>query len=448
MTHRQLRHACSLEAIASVDNLFLAAEQARRGKSRKLEVEEWWLRRESEIRALREELLSGSYQPGAYRLFEIREPKHRLIAAAPFRDRVVHHALCNLLGPVLQRRFIARSYSCQVGKGTMAARECCRRLTNRHAYVLKCDVHKFYPCIDHAILVGKLSEWVACNGTMELIRKIIGSYSETGKRPPMVFPGDDWVAAAERQHGLPIGNLTSQLWGNFYLDGLDHLITERERHGDYVRYTDDMLVFADSKVRLWELREVIREELVALRMKLAEPKSRLLAAREGVAFCGFLFFPGVRPRILGATKRRFEARRHRLFHQKTPWSRIGVSVFSWYQFSREGNTEGLRRAYSHWPFDSRLRRRRRRTARVLRGGSWNNNNPANLLSSNRNNDHPDNRNDNNGFRVVVSSVKAGENGVLPDGTGLSGRSHEETSLTCVPAPREERGKDAAPGRGQ
>jgi retron-type reverse transcriptase len=89
--------------------------------------------------------------------FEIHQPKRRWIAAAPFEDRVVHHALCRLMQPVLERRFIARSYSCQIGKGTMAARECCRELTNRHKYVLKCDVSKFFHQIDHEILLEKLS---------------------------------------------------------------------------------------------------------------------------------------------------------------------------------------------------------------------------------------------------------------------------------------------------
>lgn len=129
MSPRQWRKVCHLEAIASLDNLWLAAVKARRGKSRRSDVEAFELRRESELLGLRAELLAGSWRPGPYHFFEIFAPKRRMIAAAPYRDRVVHHALCNGLQPVLERRFIARSYSCQVGKGTTAARECCRRLT-------------------------------------------------------------------------------------------------------------------------------------------------------------------------------------------------------------------------------------------------------------------------------------------------------------------------------
>jgi retron-type reverse transcriptase len=104
-----------------------------------------------------------------------------MIAAAPFRDRVVHHALCNFLAPVLERRFIARSFSCQIGKGTTAARECCRQLTNRFRYVLKCDVRKFFPNIDHAILLEKLARQIICPGAFALADKIPGSY-QTGNQ--------------------------------------------------------------------------------------------------------------------------------------------------------------------------------------------------------------------------------------------------------------------------
>ena len=366
------------------------------------------------------------------------EPKRRRIAAAPYRDRVVHHALCNVLAPVLERRLIARSCSCQVGKGTMAARECCRRLTYRYRFVLKCDVSKFFPNIDHRILQEKLAEWVACPEVMKVIEQIIASFRTTDEAPVPLFAGDDLVEAVERPRGLPIGNLTSQLWGNFYLDALDHRLTETEGHGAYLRYTDDFLIFGDDKVRLWKLSEAVREELMRVRLKLAEPKSRLLATREGLPFCGFRFLPGLRPRVLGATKRRFEARRHAWHRRGADWATISGGVFAWYQFSREGNAEGLRRAYVLWPFDPRLRRRRRPTrSRVLRGGSFNNNESDNLLSSNRNNNDPDNRNDNNGFRcvVVVSAPKAERLCAMPGGHGLPDPSQEVTSLTGVPAPR-------------
>jgi hypothetical protein len=153
------------------------------------------------------------------------------------------------------------------------------------------------------------------------------------------------LLAALRPRGVPIGNLTSQLWGNFYLDALDHWVTETQRQGAYLRYTDDFLLFGDDKARLWELQTGIVEQLAAVRLRLAEPKSRLLATREGVPFCGFRFLPDLCPRILGATKRRFEHRR-RVLAQIRGFPKLTQAVFAWYQFSREGNSEGLRRVYA------------------------------------------------------------------------------------------------------
>ena len=293
-------------------------------------MEAWWQRRESEVLRLSAELTDGAWQPSGYRFFEIHDPKRRTIAAAPFADRVVHHALCNVMAPHLERRFIARSFSCQVGKGTTAARECCRKLVNRHRYVLKCDVRKFFPSLDHEVLMQKLGEVVHCPGVLELCRVLIASHHTLGRG---------------NRCGLPIGNLTSQLWGNFYLDALDHRLTEGEAHGAYLRYTDDFLVFANDKARIHTLRDVIVEELTQVRLALAEPKSRLLACQEGVPFCGFRFLPGQRPRVLGTTKRRFERRRHLLKKHRHDPAKLTQTVFAWYQFSREANTVGLRRGW-------------------------------------------------------------------------------------------------------
>lgn len=320
---------CTLEAIADPKNLLLAACKARKGKRRRPDVEMWWQRRESEVLRLSAALFAGTWRPAGYRFFEIHDPKRRMIAAAPFGDRVVHHALCNLMAPHLERRFIPRSYSCQVGKGTTAARECCRKLVNRHRWVLKCDVRKFFPSLDHEVLIEKLEGVFCCKGMLELCRLIIASHHTAGQ---------------ERPCGLPIGNLTSQIWGNFYLDDMDHFITEVQRHGDYLRYTDDFLAFGDDPAQLWHLHALIKEHLRRVRLQLATPKSRLLASREGIPFCGFTFLPGERPRVLGATKRRFEKRRYRLGLQAGVGA-MTEAVFAWYQFSREGNTEGLRRAW-------------------------------------------------------------------------------------------------------
>ncbi|MEI6341468.1 MAG: RNA-directed DNA polymerase [Verrucomicrobiota bacterium] len=345
MTKREWRRACHMEALASWDNLLEASIRARRGKSRRPDVDAWWLHRETHLARIRSELLEGAWAPSPYRHFVVHHPKRREIAAAPFGDRVVHHALFRLMAPVLERRFIARSFSCQVGKGTTAAREACRRLTNQHSHVLKCDVRKFFPNMDHAVLTGLLEPWVECARVRELVRRIIASHRTGPDVPPPWFPGEDWTEAVARPRGLPIGNLTSQLWANFYMDPLDHWVTETQAHGEYIRYTDDFLLFGNSKERLWELHSGIVEFLARLRLQLARPKSRLMATAEGVPFCGFRFLPSVQPRVLGATKRRFEARRLHAFRTRD-FRSFGRTVAAWYAFSREGNSLGLRRAYA------------------------------------------------------------------------------------------------------
>jgi hypothetical protein len=333
---------CRLEEIANPEDLLRAAAKARRGKSRRPDVEAWWLRRETEVLRLAEQLQHGRWRPSPYHFFEIHEPKRRMIAAAPFEDRVVHHALCASLQPLLERRFIARSFSCQIGKGTTAARDCCRQLTNRYRFVLKCDVKKFFPSLDHDVLLGKLAAVIRDPAVLALCKLIVASF-HTPDRP--------------RPCGVPIGNLTSQLWGNFYLDRFDHVITEGERHGAYLRYTDDFLLFSDDKRRLWELRARVVSELAAMRLELSEPKSRLLATKEGVPFCGFRFLPGLQPRVLGATKRRFENRRGRL-SRAGEMIALTKAVFAWYQFSKEANAAGLRAAYSTWALHPSRRRSR------------------------------------------------------------------------------------------
>jgi retron-type reverse transcriptase len=336
------------DRICDLDNLWLAAKRARKGKTRRIDVETFDLRRESEIRVLQEELLSGVWRPRGYRSFRIFDPKVRVIHAAPYRDRVVHHALCNVIGPILQSRFIRDTYSCQQEKGTGAARERCRYYTNRHKYVLKCDIRKYYQSIDHAVLMAALERTICCSPTLELCRLIVTSYQDTEVHPGY-FPGDDLLAVTERPHGVPIGNLTSQLWANFLLDPMDHTIKEVWRAPGYARYTDDWLVWHDRPEPLWDVKNKIETLLTGLRLRLHMDKTQVMATESGVPFLGFRFRPGFAPRVLGQTKRRFE-RRSRcqsklLGMRKVTAAEVQESRFAWKQFARYGNTTGLLRKY-------------------------------------------------------------------------------------------------------
>ena len=334
--------------ICSWDNLYLAVEKARRHKTRKGYVEDFGLRQDREIRNLRKALLDGSYQPSGYRQFRIYDPRERLISAASFRDRALHHALCNVLEPILRRRFVADSFSCQRGKGTAAAQERCRSYTNRYRYVLKCDVAKFFQSIDHEILKAKLARIVRCEPTLEICNRIIDS-SEDEELAPVYFPDDNLFTPHQRARGLPIGNLTSQLWANFYLDQMDHFIKEELRAPAYARYTDDWLIWSDETRPLHVWRLEIENRLADERLKLNIKKTRCFPVTEGVPFLGFRFYPGRAPRLLGEVKRRFEKRARRQWasiHQgRMLRDDANRSAAGWRAFAEYGNTAGLWQSY-------------------------------------------------------------------------------------------------------
>lgn len=334
--------------IASLENLYAAVAKARKRKTLKGYVEDFGLRCEREIRQLQEGLWSDTYRPGAYRQFRIYDPRERLISAAPFRDRVIHHALCNVIEPVIQRRFVFDSYSCQKGKGTGLGRERARQFTNRYRFVLKADIRKYFQSIDHQILKAKLGRVIRCERTLRLCELIIDSSCDT-EVAPGYFPGDDLFGPHERKRGLPIGNLTSQLWANFYLDELDHLVKEDLRAPGYGRYTDDFLIWSDDKDYLRDCQLLVADHLARDRLILHPTKTRVQTCANGVPFLGFRFSPGAAPRVLSPVKRRFEKRMRRQFtdYRRGNLTReaINLSARGWVHFAEYGNVRGLIKHY-------------------------------------------------------------------------------------------------------
>lgn len=332
------------EAICSWENLGSAARRARRGKRYRSYAEEFELRRETILKRLRADLLSGSWRPQSYRMFTIRDPKERQICAPQYEDRIIHHALCNVIGPLIEHSFIDHSYSCRVGKGTGAARHKCHELVRRSTHVLKLDVARYFPSIDHAILKEKLRRSIKCAPTLALIDIIIDSHRE-GPGSPSWFPGDDLFTPLDRPHGLPIGALTSQLFANLYLSRVDHLILEAVRPRGYVRYTDDLLLFDNRKRFLADARERILGEFGRERLRPHPTKCRVHACREGVPFLGFRYWPD-RVRVLRENRLRFEKRmcgfRRALRMDRRFLGKVWPSMFGWLQFVREyPASEGL-----------------------------------------------------------------------------------------------------------
>lgn len=273
-------------------NLERAYYKARRGKRRSPDVAAFEYNWEGNLLGLQRDLVGQVYQPGPYHSFFIHEPKRRLISAAPFLDRVVHHALCNVIEPLFERRFIHDSYANRVGKGTHRALDRCTYYARRYRYVLQCDVRQHFPAIDHAILRDILAHSIRCAGTMQLIDQIlnsgVGVLSEVYEM--VWFPGDDLLAAA-RPRGLPIGNLTSQFWSNCYLDPFDQFVKRELKCPAYVRYVDDVLLFADEKEVLHRWREAIMTYLATLRLTIHVNRAQPQPVVGGIPFLGFVVYP-------------------------------------------------------------------------------------------------------------------------------------------------------------
>jgi hypothetical protein len=301
---------------------------------------------EKELLELQRELRDGTYWPGAYRLFQIYERKPRTIAAAPFRDRVVHHAVMNRIEPPLDRTFIHDSYACRRGKGVHAAVDRYQGWSRRHAYALKMDVARYFPSIDREILKEKLRRRIKDARVLALLDRIIDT-SPPVDEPPVYFPGDDLLTPLERRHGIPIGNLTSQFLANLYLDDLDHFVKEDLKVGAYLRYVDDMVALDDDKGRLAEVRAAVKDRLAEDRLRLHPRKAHISPTRDGLDLLGYLVFPNHR-RLRNDNGHRF-GRRLRGFARAyarglISFADIDPSVQSWIGHARHADTLGLRRA--------------------------------------------------------------------------------------------------------
>jgi len=270
-----------------------SARRAARGKRTKPDVAAFLLEMEPQCFALGAQLAAGDWRPGQYTSFYIAEPKARLISAAPFCDRVVHHAMVALLEPHFERRFVAHSYACRVNKGTHRALLRAATLSRKCKYVLKGDVVKFFPSIDHDIIKAQVARVISDERLLRVLAQIIDG-SNPQEPVQEWYDGDDLFCGALRRRGLPIGNLTSQFLANVLLDKLDHAVMDDLGFGDYVRYCDDFLVFGDSRQQLWQARANIERVLGGLRLRLHPRKGGVHCTGSTIPFLGFTLRNGRR----------------------------------------------------------------------------------------------------------------------------------------------------------
>ena len=272
------RHSHLFDKIIETQNLYLAGKKAFRGKKLKQTVSPFYFNLENEILDIQRSLKERSYQPLPYKVFKIYEPKERNICCAEFRDRVVHHAIMNVLEPVFERKLIGDTYACRVGKGTYKALKKSQSLVRKYNYYLKADIRKYFESIDHQLLKTLIRKIFKDKRLISLLEVIISHqppYTETGK-------------------GLPIGNLTSQHLANVYLGELDLFIKHELKVRGYIRYMDDFILFSDDKRELAIFLKRIRAFLFEkLQLELKEKAVRISPVSEGLPFLGYRIFRGL-----------------------------------------------------------------------------------------------------------------------------------------------------------
>ena len=333
-------------AVTSFGNLLRAYRKARRGKRSKRGVAEFGLNLEHELLALQRSLQEGTYQPGEYRLFTIYERKPRLIAAAPFCDRVVHHAVMQVIEPQLDRTFISDSYACRRGKGVHAAVDRYQAWAQTYRYVMKMDIQQYFPSIDHDLLKEKLRRRIKDARVLDLLDRIIDS-APRGFTPRPYFPGDDLFTSLDRRTGIPIGNLTSQFFANLYLDEFDQYMKQVWKVRPYLRYVDDMVALDQDKAWLAEIRAAVNERLAADRLRLHPHKAHISPVGDGLNLLGYVVYP-TRRRLRSDNGHRFARKVRRMAEAyrtgRLEWPTVAASVQSWIGHAQHADTEGLRRA--------------------------------------------------------------------------------------------------------
>jgi len=279
-------HRHVFEKIISLENLFSAWNDFRKDKQNKKDILRFEWRLEQNIFQLHQDLKNQVYRHGPYTSFYITDPKQRHIHKATVRDRVLHHAVFTVLNPIFEPTFISHSYSCRIGKGTHKGvdylAEMLRQISlnyHRPCFVLKCDINKFFASVDHGILINIISKKIKDNKAMWLIKGIIESF-------------DSDQSDLFNKKGLPIGNLTSQLFANIYLNEFDQFVKHELKIKDYLRYTDDFIVVANDEKYLKKILKSIKEFLEQkLQLKLHPNKIIIKKFRQGVDFLGYIILP-------------------------------------------------------------------------------------------------------------------------------------------------------------
>src|SRR3989344_1421235 len=269
--------------LTSLDNLFVAWQEFRKGKKRKTDVLIFERHLEDNIFNLYQELKNKTYKHGDYESFYVHDPKRRHIHKASVRDRVVHHLLYTYLYKLFDKTFIVDSYSCRLDKGTHKAVNRLEDFTRKvsknftcDCWVLQCDIAKFFTSVDHIVLKKLLFKKIPDLDILWLLSNVIDSFN------------------TDTEQGIPLGNLTSQVFANIYLNELDYFIKHSLRIKYYLRYADDFVIISKNKDQLQNYIPLLREFLVSLKLTLHPKKITIRKLSWGIDFLGYIVLPHYR----------------------------------------------------------------------------------------------------------------------------------------------------------
>ncbi|MBP7433190.1 hypothetical protein KA996_06565 [bacterium] len=317
------------EQIISFENLMTAFRKAKKGAGGSESSNLFFFNLEIEIIQLQKELENGEYKPGEYRIFKVYEPKERVISVAPFRDRVVHHAVVSVLEPVFEKIFIFDSYATRKEKGTHKAVERAQNFMRKNEWFLKSDIKSYFASVDINMLIRIIKRKIKDVQVTELIEKILMNGSEDGK-------------------GLPIGNLTSQFFANVYLNIFDHFVKEKLKPNGYIRYMDDFVLFSQDREFLKNCRKKIEMFLKdSLGLCLKENATYINSNRNGLSFLGKRIYQGIirikRENLTRSLKKVHN--RYRQFEKNIiSEQKFTQSIASITGYLNEGNSFKLRKA--------------------------------------------------------------------------------------------------------
>lgn len=283
-----------------MENLLEAWKEFVRGKRNRKDVQEFSLRLMDNIFSLHNDLLNHTYKHGGYQAFKINDPKPRDIHKASVRDRLLHRAIYRILYPFFEKTFISDSYSCRVEKGTHKAINRFRKFAHkasrndtRTCWVLKCDIRKFFANINHKILLDILRKYILDEDVIWLLKNVIESFISSAPTPPSRRGRDTSPRAGEEvdKIGLPLGNLTSQLFVNIYLNEFDRFIKHKLKVKYYIRYCDDFVILSENKKWLENQISLIKNFLwQKLRLEVHPDKVSIKTLASGVDFLGIVNF--------------------------------------------------------------------------------------------------------------------------------------------------------------